>query len=129
MSLKLALLVGGYAASPWLFAKLRDRLVDVDLVIEVFRPDIHTYVTRMSALIDNVTDSVSFSNKAVADGAVSYYLKNVVTSRVAQLTYGVPCSRPYYPFIPEHAARSAQVYVKPSGRLSIPELSVLSLQG
>ena len=40
---KLALLVGGYAASPWLLAKLKDRLVDIGL--EIFCPDSHTYAT------------------------------------------------------------------------------------
>ncbi|KAI0804773.1 hypothetical protein BC629DRAFT_1207875 [Irpex lacteus] len=98
-TISLALLVGGYAASPWLYSKLKEKLADMDL--HVSRPDSHTH-------------------KAVAEGAVSFYLSNIVTSRVSQLTYGSPCYRTYRPHHPEHVARSHKLVTRPSGELTVP---------
>ncbi len=60
------------------------------------------------------------SHKAVAQGAVSFYLSNIVTSRVSQLTYGSPCYRTYRPHHPEHVARSHKLVTRPSGELAVP---------
>ncbi|KAI0701306.1 hypothetical protein BC835DRAFT_1404545 [Cytidiella melzeri] len=95
----LALLVGGFAASPWLFARLKT-LMQV-LGLELSRPDNHT-------------------NKAVAEGAVSYYLGNVVSARVARLTYGVSCLQHYDSDNLEHIARAHKVQKRPSGRTVVP---------
>ncbi|KAI0086059.1 hypothetical protein BDY19DRAFT_895433 [Irpex rosettiformis] len=96
---RLAWLVGGYAASPWLFEQLKERLGGLE--IQLSRPDSQT-------------------NKAVPDGALYFYLGNIVTSRVAQLTYGVPCLYSFCPFDEEHLARFPRVVMKPSGEVGIP---------
>ncbi|KAI0824346.1 hypothetical protein BC628DRAFT_1322650 [Trametes gibbosa] len=87
-------LVGGYAASPWLKAALQGKLNALGL--RLFRPDSHT-------------------SKAVAEGAVSFYLENFVSARVARLTYGVEISTTYQKADPEHYARRAGKYIDASG--------------
>ncbi|KAF6752177.1 hypothetical protein DFP72DRAFT_905143 [Ephemerocybe angulata] len=86
-------LVGGFAASNWLFDKVREQ-VEV-LGITVSRPDTHV-------------------NKAVADGAVSFYLDRAVISRVSRLTYGLEVFETYNPTNPEHAKREHRASVHPA---------------
>jgi len=92
-------LVGGFAASEWLFSSLR-RYFDA-LNINLCRPDSHV-------------------NKAVADGAISYHIDHLVSSRVAKLTYGTECSVPYNPSDTEHRTRQKNIYRGPSGQLALP---------
>jgi hypothetical protein len=61
-------LVGGFAASPWLFSQLTERLGEIGVTVS--RPD-----TQVS--------------KAVADGAVGFYCDHHVSARVAKFMYGV----------------------------------------
>ncbi|KIP02816.1 hypothetical protein PHLGIDRAFT_122128 [Phlebiopsis gigantea 11061_1 CR5-6] len=96
----LVFLVGGFAASPWLYARLRAILQAEGM--ELSRPDNHT-------------------NKAVAEGAVSYFLSNSVAARISRLTYGAPCVRDYVPSDMEHAMRSHRTYSRPSGRVVVPD--------
>ena len=60
-----------------------------------------------------------FRNKAVAEGAVSFYLTNPVAARVARFTYGVRCSKTFDPS--NHVVRCNRAYARPSGRLSLPD--------
>jgi hypothetical protein len=61
-----------------------------------------------------------FSNKAVADGAVSYFIDHLVSSRVSRFTYGTECSVPFNPFDMEHRARQKEVFRSASGILALP---------
>ena len=61
------------------------------------------------------------SNKAVAVGAVSFYLDHFVTARIAKFTYGSSCSRRYEPFNPEHVRRDAKSYLDPVGNKWVPD--------
>ncbi|GLB37868.1 putative ATP binding [Lyophyllum shimeji] len=81
-------LVGGFSASEYLFSQLRAALEPRNL--SICRPDTHL-------------------NKAVADGAVSFYLDHSVTTRVSKFPYGVPCSVKYDPGNAEHASRASLV--------------------
>ncbi|PCH36670.1 hypothetical protein WOLCODRAFT_92097 [Wolfiporia cocos MD-104 SS10] len=102
-------LVGGFAASPWLFSRLQNTLSQHGMSLA--RPDRHT-------------------NKAVAEGAVAFFLTNWVSVRVARMTYGTECSRQYNADDPEHFLRRATVVNRPSGRRMIPEaFSVLLSKG
>ncbi|PPQ91153.1 hypothetical protein CVT25_003058 [Psilocybe cyanescens] len=92
-------LVGGFAASDWLFSQVKERL-DI-MGIEATRPDSHL-------------------NKAVAHGAVSYYVDHRVTTRVAKYTFGVPCGIPYNDENEEHIKRSSLKYQSASGAWYIP---------
>ncbi|KAF9817090.1 hypothetical protein IEO21_03672 [Rhodonia placenta] len=106
---KMVLLVGGFAASPWLFSRLQSASHGMGLNIS--RPDRHT-------------------SKAVAEGAVSFYLDNWVSVRVARVTYGVKCSIQYTPSAPDHAQRSSTISQRPSGKQLIPgHFSVLLAKG
>ncbi|EIW80579.1 hypothetical protein CONPUDRAFT_105630 [Coniophora puteana RWD-64-598 SS2] len=97
--ISLVFLVGGFAASDYLFAQLQDRLVTYG--INISRPDNH-------------------ANKAVADGAVSFYLDCLVSSRVAKFTYGFICDTQYIANDPEFRARNHKIYTSVSGTQAIP---------
>ncbi|PPQ96389.1 hypothetical protein CVT26_004991 [Gymnopilus dilepis] len=93
--------LGGFAASDWLYTKLKDAFTPKGL--NVSRPDGHT-------------------NKAVAEGAVSFYIDHFVAARVSKLSYGTDVSVPYQPFNPEHLARSYNKYENLSGKTMISGL-------
>lgn len=56
-----------------------------------------------------------YRNKAVSDGAISFYLDHFVRTRVSKLTYGVFCNVLYDPNDPDHRKRSSQTYTLASG--------------
>ena len=61
------------------------------------------------------------SNKAVAEGAVSFFLAHSVVARKAQLTYGTKCVTRYDPNDVEHARRYHRVQTRPSGHQVVPD--------
>ncbi|KZV77357.1 hypothetical protein PENSPDRAFT_679530 [Peniophora sp. CONT] len=71
-------LVGGFAANGYLYERLRQFLEDLNLTL--YRPG-------------------ASPNKAVAEGAVSFYLDRFVEGRVARYTYGTDVSVPAFPFM------------------------------
>lgn len=87
-------LVGGFAASDWLFERTKTIMTEKGLV--VIRPENHV-------------------NKAVSDGAISFYLDHYVRSRVAKVTYGYKASILYVDTDPEHAKRSGSVHTHADG--------------
>jgi hypothetical protein len=93
-------LVGGFAASDWLFTKVNELLTPFGL--NVVRPGNHV-------------------NKAVSDGAVSFYLDHFVRTRVSKLTYGTFCSIMYDPSEPDHQPRSHNVYTDAAGEERIKD--------
>ncbi|KIY64131.1 hypothetical protein CYLTODRAFT_425491 [Cylindrobasidium torrendii FP15055 ss-10] len=97
--IKSIVLVGGFAASEWLFSRLRRELGALGL--QVFRPDAHV-------------------NKAVADGGVSFYLDHTVTMRVSRFSYGNRCATRYIPYLAEHRQREHTVLILPSGEKRLP---------
>ncbi|RPD70094.1 hypothetical protein L226DRAFT_256752 [Lentinus tigrinus ALCF2SS1-7] len=92
-------LVGGFAASPWLFNGLQKTLQERGMAL--CRPDTHT-------------------SKAVSEGAVSFYLDRFVSARLIRTTYGVSCNHDYVPNDPEHATRTLWRIIRPSGRVVLP---------
>ncbi|KAK0448967.1 uncharacterized protein EV420DRAFT_836050 [Desarmillaria tabescens] len=92
-------LVGGFAASDWLFSKLKEHLEPLE--IQCSRPDSHV-------------------NKAVADGALSFYLDHVVAARVSRYDYGISVYTHYNPYDAEHYVRSGTTFYDGAGALSIP---------
>ncbi|KAG2128061.1 hypothetical protein BD769DRAFT_1356651 [Suillus cothurnatus] len=93
-------LVGGFAASPWLFAQLQERLAP--LKITVSRPDSQT-------------------SKAVADGALGFYCDHHVSARMSKFMYGVEYLREYDPNDPEHHSRKDRLCELPSGPRLLPD--------
>lgn len=57
-----------------------------------------------------LTQSFIFSGRAVAHGAVAYFLDRYVRRRVARHTLGQYVSWPYDPSNPEHRRRKDKVY-------------------
>ncbi|KAH7912709.1 hypothetical protein BJ138DRAFT_1228273 [Hygrophoropsis aurantiaca] len=92
-------LVGGFAASDWLFTSLQTQLQSFG--ISFCRPDSHV-------------------NKAVADGAVSFYVDHLVNKRASRYTYGVSCGVTFDPKDLEHLARRNRAYRRQSGVIAIP---------
>ncbi|KAK0471591.1 hypothetical protein IW261DRAFT_1511451 [Armillaria novae-zelandiae] len=87
-------LVGGFAANTWLFLKMRQQVEPSGLSFS--RPDSHV-------------------NKAVADGALSFYIHNIVSARVSKYNYGTSAQVVFDPANPEHACRKSQVYIRSDG--------------
>ncbi|KAI0318148.1 hypothetical protein OF83DRAFT_1057355 [Amylostereum chailletii] len=92
-------LVGGFAASEYLYNELDAHLGGRGS--RLFRPDNHT-------------------GKAVAVGAVSFYIDHFVSTRVARLTYGTTCSRPYQRYDTSHRSRCGKVFQKVNGKPYLP---------
>lgn len=99
-SIKSVFLVGGYAASPWLFSQLQERLKALKIVVS--RPDTQT-------------------SKAVADGAIGFYCDHHVSARVSKFMYGVEFLRQLDPSDPDHVARKEKLCELPSGPKLLPD--------
>ncbi|KAF8896439.1 hypothetical protein BD779DRAFT_1433886 [Infundibulicybe gibba] len=93
-------LVGGYAASPWLFSQLQERLAPMKVTVS--RPDSQT-------------------SKAVADGAIGFYCDHHVSARMSRFMYGVEFLREMDPNDPEHVARKSKLCELPSGPKLLPD--------
>ncbi|KAH0833016.1 hypothetical protein J3R83DRAFT_12001 [Lanmaoa asiatica] len=87
-------LVGGFAASPWLFTQLQER---------PRTHEDHCQPTRQS----NVNPS--HWSKAVADGALGFYCDHHVSARVSKFMYGVEYLREFDHNDPEHVARKERL--------------------
>ncbi|KAJ7511443.1 hypothetical protein B0H11DRAFT_1955116 [Mycena galericulata] len=94
------LLVGGFAASDWLFSELKKSMSYRGL--EVSRPDSHV-------------------NKAVADGAVSFYLDHFVSARISRYTDGIECLTVYQHNNSEHRARASLTERSADGNMMVPK--------
>ncbi|KAG8952712.1 hypothetical protein FRC03_012021 [Tulasnella sp. 419] len=95
------MLVGGFAASPWLYSEIQRRLRN--LGIKFHRADGGTA-------------------KAAAHGAVSFYLDHLVSARVVRWTHGVSASVQFDPTDPKHFMRLNKVYTDPlTGEDYIPK--------
>ena len=104
-------LAGGFGASPWLFQEIGREIVTRGLKLS--RPDTHTYVRL---LIGVRSIYVCIRSKAVAAGAISYYLDHPVVRRIVRYTYGTPGLIPYDPSDSEHNKRADKRYLGIAGR-------------
>ncbi|KAH8832713.1 hypothetical protein DL96DRAFT_1459073 [Flagelloscypha sp. PMI_526] len=93
-------LVGGFAASQWLFTQLQERLSPHGVTVK--RPDTQT-------------------SKAVADGAIGFYCDHFVSARVSRFMYGVEFLRTYDSNDREHVARKGRLCALPSGPKLLPD--------
>ncbi|KAF9552654.1 hypothetical protein CPC08DRAFT_265608 [Agrocybe pediades] len=94
-------LVGGFAASEWLFKQIKEAFSEKGL--DVSRPDSHV-------------------NKAVADGAVSFYIDHFVGARVSKVAYGIDIQTRYEATNPEHRRRAHTIYEDEDGEIKIKGL-------
>ncbi|KZT05487.1 uncharacterized protein LAESUDRAFT_727131 [Laetiporus sulphureus 93-53] len=101
--INMVLLVGGFAASPHLRAELQ------------------SYAQRSGLSLFYPDSGQSQPAKAVAEGALSHYLDDVVSARVSKYAYGSSCSRPYIPFLPAHTKRQDKVGLGASGIPLVPD--------
>ncbi|KAH9910870.1 uncharacterized protein B0H18DRAFT_1065862 [Fomitopsis serialis] len=96
LSLATLLLVGGFATSPFLRAELQAHADGKGL--RMYSPEGQT-------------------SKAVAEGALWFYLDNRVRARTARSTYGSSCSQWYQPSNPEHIKRKHKLPTIANGSL------------
>nr|VWO95521.1 Zn(2)-C6 fungal-type domain-containing protein [Ganoderma boninense] len=106
-TLSTAFLVGGFAASTWLYSTLKKELESSGVTL--YRPDSQT-------------------SKAVANGAIYFYLDHFVSSRVVKTTYGTKVCTEFRPGDLEHLLRYRQKIVRPSGRVVLPNAFSMILQ-
>jgi len=99
MPIKHAFLVGGYAASEFLNRRLRTHPTFSN--VHLCRPASHV-------------------NKAVADGAVSFYIDHLVTSRTSKFIYGIDCNYYYDSSLADHRERANTKFNDPSGQPRLP---------
>ncbi|EPT00710.1 hypothetical protein FOMPIDRAFT_150495 [Fomitopsis schrenkii] len=103
------LLVGGFATSPFLQEELQSHVDGKGL--RMFSPDGQT-------------------SKAVAEGALWFYLDHRVRARVARHTYGSQCCVNYDGSNPEHVQRSHLAYTYIDGALVVPSMfAILTRKG
>ncbi|KIJ17542.1 hypothetical protein PAXINDRAFT_9487 [Paxillus involutus ATCC 200175] len=62
----------------------------------------------------------SQTNKAVAAGAIAFYLDHKVSARVAKFTYGTRCAIEFNKTDEQHRLRAASAIPRPSGRTVLP---------
>lgn len=86
-------MVGGFAESAYLRRELQKRLGNK---INIYKPDEAT-------------------SKAVAKGAIAWFLDGVVGSRKSKMHYGIRCATIFRPHKASHFARSSQVIVGNDG--------------
>ncbi|KIL54244.1 hypothetical protein M378DRAFT_92924, partial [Amanita muscaria Koide BX008] len=98
--IKTVLLVGGFARSNYLFSQLSSHFNNCG--VSITRAD------------------TTHLNKAVADGAVSYYLDHYVSARVSRYSYGKTIIRLFDPTNPEHARRETTKFMYANGEYYIP---------
>ena len=63
---------------------------------------------------------LSYRNKVVAIGAVSYYVDRFMTGRISKFTYGVPCNTLYDPYNPEHVQCQHKSFINAIGERRVP---------
>jgi hypothetical protein len=93
-------LVGGFSANDWLFEQIKQSLASQSLT--VIRPETHI-------------------NKAVSDGAVSFYLDHFVRTRISKYTYGSFGNIEYDASDPSHQKRQHLAKQFPSGIKVLPD--------
>ncbi|KIL56473.1 hypothetical protein M378DRAFT_469085 [Amanita muscaria Koide BX008] len=101
VNVKTVLLVGGFARSEYLFSQLSSHF--------------------NSRSVNIIRADTTHLNKAVADGAVSYYLDHYVTARVSKNSYGIKTNLLFDFTDPEHARRRNTKIMRPNGRYYIPD--------
>ncbi|KAF9650957.1 hypothetical protein BDM02DRAFT_3184899 [Thelephora ganbajun] len=101
-------LAGGFGASPWIFQEVGRVIAAQGLKLS--RPDTQT-------------------NKAVADGAVSYYLDHFVVGRIVRYTYGTQGSTGFNPLNPEHRRRAHKRYLGIIGEIQLDVFSPTLFKG
>lgn len=74
---------------------------------------------RWSFCLDSCRSFYLSRNKAVSDGAISFYLDHYVRTRVAKVTYGVELLVRYDEKDPEHVKRSASKFTHVDGTVKL----------
>jgi len=101
-------LAGGFGASPWIFGEVEREVATRGL--DLSRPDTQT-------------------NKAVAVGAVSYYLDHFVVGRIVRHTYGIQTAINYDPLDPEHHKRSHKKRLRATGKFQLEVFCPIMFKG
>jgi len=66
-------------------------------------------------------------NKAVSDGAISFYLDHYVRTRVSKVTFGMFCNETFDSSQEDHRERESRAYVAVSGIKRLPDFFAIIL--
>ncbi|KZT05488.1 uncharacterized protein LAESUDRAFT_727132 [Laetiporus sulphureus 93-53] len=100
--INIVLLVGGFAKNEYLRAELQSYAQRFGL--SLFYPD-----------------GASGPAKAVAEGALSHYLDDIVSAHVAKFTHGSDCNTRYISSFPSHKTRQNKIFLGASGMRLLPD--------
>lgn len=112
--------VGGYAASPWLFQCVCPCFFH-RTCLDVFVTKKRQLQERLKPLKVTVNRPDTQTSKAVADGAVGFYCDHHVSARMSKYMYGVEFLRELDLSDPEHRARKDKLCQLPSGPELLPD--------
>lgn len=88
--------------------------------LKLSRPGTQPYVCL---LLSVRSIHVCIRSKAVADGAISYYLDHFVVGRLIRYTYGTPATVGYDHSDPDHRRHSRKKYLGITGEMQIDVFS------
>ena len=77
-------------------------------------------VRRQSFSVTLMLKKRRSDSKAVADGAVSYFLDHFVEARMSKFTYGTKVNVLYDPEVSEHLTRSSTIFTDLDGARRLP---------
>ncbi|KAI0738316.1 hypothetical protein C8Q80DRAFT_271627 [Daedaleopsis nitida] len=103
-------LIGGFSANDWLHENLKGSLETMGL--DLYRPE-----------------NDERASKAVADGAILYYLEHYVSHRIVKTTIGTPVNRQFNPLDLRHRARMQKASINRTGLTFEDGFSVLVEKG
>jgi len=93
-------------------------LVDLLLAIGFFK-NVSTELSRSCPRL-TVVRPEEHVNKAVAHGAIYFFINHYVHTRMSRATYGIMCSRDFDKNDPEHLKRSATIFLGADGKWRTP---------
>lgn len=100
-------LTGGFGASPWLFAQLKQRLGPLGKNMK--NDDSSRYVGVYPGRCPHFSSTFD-SGKAVAHGAIAFHLDRFVKARAAKYTLGIEIDPDFNPLDRQHTQRRHLVY-------------------
>lgn len=72
--------------------------------------------------IDPSLMRLEFSNKAVAEGAISFHIDHFVSTRVAKFTYGAMILAPFVPTRADHQQRAFKKFTHIDGEVCLSDI-------
>ena len=89
--------------------------------LDVHRPENHMSVASRNICHRISTQQTLFRNKAVSDGAISFFIDHFVSTRVSRFVYGVSTRHTYNAYDAGHRKRVGKIFIDASGKQKLDE--------